>query len=107
MDEREDPGARLAPLGHEARRCPPEGEERVLDRILGERLVAEHAQREPVRRAAVAVVELGERRLLGSGRERDERLVGKVRELPRHVRHSYTRRLWFMRPPADSGRTPR
>ena len=84
MHEREDPGARLAAFGHEAGGRAPDGEERLLHRILGQRLVAQDAQREPVRGAAIAVVELGERRLLRASGESDERFVGKVGELPVH-----------------------
>ena len=54
------------------------GEERVLHRVLGQRLVAQHPQREPVGGAAVAVVQLGERDLVGSRGQRDDGFVGQV-----------------------------
>ena len=76
----------------------PDGEERLLHRVLGERLVAQDAQREPVRGAAVAVVQLGERRLLRPGGQGDERFVGEVGELPVHsVRYSRAERGRFKR----------
>ena len=76
----------------------PNGEERLLHRVLGERLVAQDAQREPVRGAAVAVVQLRERRLLGPGGQGDERFVGEVGELPVHsVRYSRAGRVRFKR----------
>ena len=53
----------------------PEPEERLLHGVLGERLVAEHAVGEPVGGAAEAVVELGERGLVGPRDECDERFV--------------------------------
>ena len=59
----------------------PEPEERFLHRVLGERFVAEHAVGEPVGGAADPVVELGERRLVRPGDERDERFVGEVGEV--------------------------
>ena len=96
MDEREDPGARLALLGHEPRGRSPDGEERLLHRVLGERCVAEDAEGEPVGDAAVAVVQLGERRLLRPGGQGDERLVGEVGELSVHsVRYSRAERSRF------------
>ena len=61
VDERQDPGARLALLGEERAGRAPDGEERLLHRVLGERAVAHDPQREPVGDAAVAVVELAER----------------------------------------------
>ena len=56
-------------------------EERLLHRVLGERLVAQHPVREPVGDAADPVVELGQRRLVRAGDERDERFVGEVGEV--------------------------
>ena len=56
-------------------------EERLLHRVLGERRVAQHPQREPVGDAAVAVVELGERAVLPARDERDQRFVREVREV--------------------------
>jgi hypothetical protein len=57
---------------------------RLLHRVLGERLVAQDAQRESVRGAAVAVVQLGEGGLFRARGQRHERLVGEVGELPIH-----------------------
>ena len=93
--------------GMKRERRAPDGEERLLHRVLGERLVAQDAQREPVRGTAVAVVELGERRLLRPGGEGDERFVGEVGELPIHsVRYSRVGRGRFKRSnrSRDSGR---
>ena len=58
VDERQDPRARLRALGAERAGRAPDGQERLLHCVLGERRVAHDAQREPVRDAAVAVVEL-------------------------------------------------
>ena len=62
-------------------------EERLLDRVLGERLVAQDAVGEAVGRAADAVVELRERRFVRARDERDERLVGEVSEVATAHRH--------------------
>src|SRR5205823_7402623 len=78
VDERQDPGARLGPLGEEAAGGAPDGEERLLDGVLGEHRVAENPECEPVGDAAVAVVELSERALLAT---RDQRKEGLVRIL--------------------------
>src|SRR5262249_40979825 len=59
VDERQDPGARAGALREEPGRRAPDGQEGVLDGVLGERVVAEDAQREPVGDAAETVVELG------------------------------------------------
>ena len=85
MDERQDPRARLGPLGDEPAGGAPDGEERLLHRVLGERLVAQDAEREAVGDAAVAVVQLGERDLLGARDERDDCFVGEVSEIAGHV----------------------
>ncbi len=95
MHERQDPGARLPALRHEARRRPPDREEGLLDGVLGERLIAQDAQREAVRRAPVTVVQLGERPLLRARREQDECLVGEVGELAGHTGHSSPGSFWF------------
>ena len=44
---------------------PPEGEERLLDGVLGQALVAEDPEGEAVGDPSEPVVELGERRLVG------------------------------------------
>jgi hypothetical protein len=56
-----------------------------LHGVLGERLVAENAECEPVGGPAEAVVELGEGGLLGTRSERDQRLVREMGQLPVHV----------------------
>jgi len=56
VDERQNPGARPRALGEKAVGSAPDGEERLLNRVLGERLVAQDPEREPVRDAAQAVV---------------------------------------------------
>jgi hypothetical protein len=91
VHEREDPRAGLAALGHEPRRGAPECEKRLLHGILGERFVAQHAQRQAVGGPGVAVVQLAERRLLRARREGDERFVREVRELAGHARGSSRR----------------
>ena len=74
----------FAALGQEARGAAPDREKGLLHRVLGERLVAEDAQREPVGDAAVAVVQLRERNLVRARGERDDGLVGEVGECPGH-----------------------
>ncbi len=78
MDEREDPRARLRALGAERRCAAPDLEERLLHRVLGVPLVAQHPQRQPVRDAADAVVELGQRVLVAARDERDQGFVGEM-----------------------------
>src|SRR4029077_15286428 len=95
---REDPRAGPALFRHEPRRGTPDGEKRLLHRVLGERLVSQDPQREPVRGAAVAVVQLGQRGLLGPGREGHERCGGEMGEFPTHsVRYSRVEPGWFKR----------
>ena len=84
MDERQDPGGRLRPLGPEAGCRAPHAEERFLDGVLGEAVVAEHPEREAVRHPADAVVELGQRSLVVARDERHEGLVREMSELPAH-----------------------
>ena len=67
-------------LGDEAGGGAPDGQEALLHRVLGERRVADDAQREPVGDAAEAVVELRQGVFVGAGDESDERLVGQVSE---------------------------
>ena len=75
MDERQDPGARLRALGQEAVCRAPDGEEALLDGVLGERRVAHDPEREAVGDPSVAVVELREGVLVGPGDEREQGLV--------------------------------
>src|SRR5262249_4209785 len=83
--ERGGPRTRLAALGEEARRAAPDREERVLNGVLRQRLVAYDAQREAVGDAPVAVVELRERDLVRAGRQGDNCFVGEVCEVtPQH-----------------------
>ena len=84
MDEREDPRARLRPLGPEAGCRAPDAEEGLLHCILGEPVVPEHPEREAVRHPADAVVELGQRSLVVARDERHEGLVREMSELPAH-----------------------
>ena len=58
----------LARSAEEAVGVPPDAEERLLDGVLGERLVAQDPQREAVGDPAEAVVELGQRVLVGAPR---------------------------------------
>ena len=51
--------------------------------------VAQHAAREPVRDAPVAVVELGESRLVRASCEGDDGFVRKMGEVPRHRSRAY------------------
>ena len=84
MDEREDPGARLRAFRAEGRCGAPDGEHALLDRVLGEPLVANDAKREPVCDAADPVVQLSERGLVPPGDERDQGLVGQMGVLAAH-----------------------
>ena len=78
----------FARSGMKRPRRAPDREERLLHRVLGERLVAQHAQREPVGDPVVAVVQLGERKLVGARNQRDDGFVGQVGEVAGHVAHS-------------------
>ena len=75
MHERQEPRARLRPLRDEGRRRPPEGEEGLLNRVLGQRVVPEDAEREAVCDPAEPVVELAERRLVTARQQSHEGLV--------------------------------
>src|SRR5262249_19106420 len=79
MDERQDPGARLGALGEEAAGRAPDGEKRLLNRVLGESGVADDAHGKPVGGAAVAIVELSQRLLVPAGNERKQGIVRKGR----------------------------
>ena len=78
MHEREDPRARLRTLCPERRCAAPDLQECLLHGVLGVAIVAEHAQREPVRDAADPVVQLRERVLVAASHERDQSLVGEM-----------------------------
>src|SRR5262249_30262718 len=104
VDERQHPRARLAALGHEACGAAPDREKRVLYRILGERVVAQDPAGKPVGDASEAVVELGQRDLVGASAERDDRLVREVRERTRHARIQH---LTLIRGKARTGSAPR
>jgi hypothetical protein len=75
VNEREDPGAGLPLLGEEGSSRAPDREERFLHGVLCERAVADNAQCKAVGHAAVAVVELAERGIVGARAERQQRLV--------------------------------
>ena len=78
VDERHDPRARLRALGQVLRGAAPDREERLLHRVLRQRLVAQHPQREAVGGPPVAVVELRQRDLVRPRDERDDCFVRKV-----------------------------
>jgi hypothetical protein len=78
MDEGEDPGARLRPLGAKACRAAPDLEKSLLHGVLRMALVAQDAKGQPVGDPRDAVVELGERIFIPSRYERDECLVGQM-----------------------------
>ena len=71
----------FARSGMKRPRRAPDGEERVLDGVLRQRLVSEDPVGEAVGGAADAVVELRQRRFVRPRDERDERLVGEVSEV--------------------------
>jgi hypothetical protein len=75
MDERQDPGARLRLLGQEVVGAAPHSEEALLHRILGKRLVAQNTVGKRVRRTAIAVVQLGQCRLVRSRCKSDDGFV--------------------------------
>ena len=85
MHERQDPGAGLAALRHETSCGAPQREECLLNGVLCEGLIAKNAEGEAIGGPPEAVVELGERRLLGSRSERDQRLVREMGQLPVHM----------------------
>ena len=64
MHERENPGRRLSARAVEARRLPPHGEERLLDRVFRQGGVAQDAQRETVGDLPEPVVERTQRLLV-------------------------------------------
>ena len=84
VHERQDPGARLRPLGPEGRRRAPDAHERLLDGVLREAVVAQDAEGEPVGDPADALVELCQRRLVAARDERDEGLVREMSEVLAH-----------------------
>ena len=61
VNEREDPRARLGTIGAKSGGRAPDPEERLLNGVLRQPVVPEHAECEAVGDAADAVVELGER----------------------------------------------
>src|ERR671934_43259 len=81
VDDRQDPRARARALGEEAVGGPPDGEKRLLHRVLRERLVAQDPQREAVGDSAETIVELCQRVLVRGRDEREERLVREVHQL--------------------------
>jgi hypothetical protein len=92
VDDHEDPGVRGCALGAITRRAAPDGEERLLYGILGQRPVAQDSQREGVGAPAVEVVEPGEPMLASGGGLCDERdRVGLARacnpDLEQRARH--------------------
>jgi hypothetical protein len=92
VDERQDPRRRAGALGKEPCGGAPDGEEALLHRVLCEPLVAQDPQRQAVCDASVAVVELRERRVVGPCDERDDGLIGEMREVARrHERGLYSR----------------
>ncbi len=86
VDERQDPRARLRALGQEAVGVAPDAEEGFLHGVLGQRLVAQDPQGEPVGDAAEAVVERGQRVVVGVRDEGEQCLVGKARQVTRRAR---------------------
>jgi hypothetical protein len=94
VHERQQPGARLAALWHEAVGVPPSREETFLHCILCELLVPKDPESKSVRHSAEPVVELGERRLVRARKERDDRLVGKVRKASSHWPSSLVHRRY-------------
>ena len=90
VDQRQDPGAGLGALRDEAGGRPPDREEALLHRVLGERGIANDPQREAVGDAAEAVVELREGVLVGPRYESDQRLVREMSEPATHKSTPFT-----------------
>lgn len=81
MDECEETSTHGSRFGGRRRAgFSPEGEKTVRDRVLGERLVAQDRQAQPVGNRPEAVVELRERFGVGGGREPDEVAVREARD---------------------------
>ena len=80
MHDRHDQSARLRAPGDESARQAPDAEERFLHHVLSEQWILYDPQRETVGRAAVPVVQLAEREIVGA---RDERLIRKMSEIAR------------------------
>src|SRR5262249_10195613 len=76
--QREQPGRWSPGAGVEAARLPPDGEERLLDDVLGERRVARDAAGQGVGGRAVTVVERAQRVAVASRDESDQSLVREV-----------------------------
>ena len=71
------PGAHRCTAGGVSGRVAPDPDERLLNGVLGQRLIPRYAYRQSVHRTLVAVIELGRRVLIGACREPlQERLVG-------------------------------
>jgi hypothetical protein len=81
MGECEDPRACFSTLGDKARSSPPDREECLLHRVLGEGSVADDADRKAVGDCAEAVVELRERAFVAPCEQRDEGFVREVGEV--------------------------
>ena len=63
----------------------------VPTHVLGERFVAEDAQRKPVRDPTEPVVELGQSLFVGARDQREQTLVGEVRQVPASARARHRR----------------
>ena len=93
VHEREDPGARLRPVGRIRGRGAPDAEKALLDGVLGEPVVAHDAVGQTVGDATDAVVQLRQRPFVAARDEGDERLIGQVRLiLPHRPRSGRARR---------------
>ena len=81
VDERQQPRARLRPLGGEPAGGPPDAEESLLHCVLRQRVVAENPERETVGQPAEAAVKLGERLVVCARDQRQNGLVRQMRKL--------------------------
>jgi hypothetical protein len=61
VDYRQDPGPHAPPFGPVARRPPPDLDKSVLDQVLGRLPLAHHPVGQGEGRAAVAIIQRGER----------------------------------------------
>jgi RNA polymerase sigma-70 factor, ECF subfamily len=76
MNEHENPGRRTSARGVEARRLPPQGEERRLHYVFGKGGVAHDAQRETVGDRTEPVVERAQRLLVTFRARREQIVIG-------------------------------
>ena len=78
VDDRKEPGARVAPVAAVAAGAPPCREERVLDDVFRGFALAEDPIGQGVREAPIAVVQRGEGAQVPRGERSQEGVVGRL-----------------------------